>query len=240
MKYALSEFVKMPSAWIEAGGLKEFRWEPGKGSANVAALMTYIALVHRLEGNLDRLQGIPLEEWSHVRITYDQLHEATRISRTKISAGLKVLEERGLVRRKVDGESTYEIVDYNPHVGWAKTPCRGMYRDGSIVAFRDFQLRKGLELHALKLYLLFISRRDRAKNIVLINYETISFYSGIARAYIRPAISLLLLANLIVVEKVQGWEHDGLANAYRITHVEPYRHPATSGQIVNENDNSLA
>ncbi|CUX72194.1 MULTISPECIES: hypothetical protein [Agrobacterium] len=228
MKSRRLEWVKFPTHWIEAKGLKSMKWSAGVGSANIAALLAYIALSHQLEGDVEVLGSRPSEEWGRVRMTYDALTTATSISRTKLSQGLQVLEQFDLIKRDRRSQSTYDICGYDPFQSWAKLPCRFLYRGDVITAFRDFQLRKAIELHALKMYLLLVSRRDRRSNLVNISYNTIMEYAGIPRQNIRPAINVLLYAGLVHIEKVQSWDHDGVANAYRLAHVDSYIHPATT------------
>ena len=85
----MRKWVKLPSAWMEDGGLSKFKWRAETGASETAALMVLIAVAHR--ANLD--DGI-------ARTTYDELTTATGISRTKVSDGLDVLETRKLVRTR--------------------------------------------------------------------------------------------------------------------------------------------
>lgn len=228
MKARRWEWVKMPTHWISENRLKQFKWSSsGDGSENTAALLAYIALCHQLEPDAAILEKRPAHERGFVRVTYDELTEATSISRTKLSQGLTVLEKHGLIERNTGSQSTYNICAYDPWENWAKLPCKFLYERDTIVPFKDFQLRKSLELHALKLYLLLIARRDRATNLAILNYGTIESYSGIARQNIRPAINVLIFSGLVHVERARSWEHNGIANAYRIAHVDSYVHRGT-------------
>jgi DNA-binding transcriptional ArsR family regulator len=228
MKPRRLDWVKFPTHWIEAKGLKSMKWSAGVGSANVAALLAYITLSHLLESDVEVLGQRPADEWGRVRITYDALTTATSISRTKLSQGLQVLESLALIKRVAGSQSSYDICGYDPFQNWAKLPCRFLYKGDVITAFSDFQLRKPIELHALKMYLLLVSRRDRATNLVNISYDTIMTYTGIPRQNIRQAINVLLYAGLVHIEKVRSWDHDGIANAYRVAHVDSYLHPGTT------------
>lgn len=230
MKSRRLEWVKLPTFWIEAKGLKIFKWSKGEGSANVAALLAYIALSHQLEGDVEILAQRPTEEWGRVRLTYDAMTQATSISRTKLAQGLNVLEATRLIKRVEGSQSTYDICGYDPSQGWAKLPCRLLYKEDVITAFRDFQLRKATELQALKIYLLLISRRNTETNLVNISYDKIMDYAGIPRQQIRPAINVLLYAGLVHIEKVKSWDRDGLANAYRLAHVDSYKNPGTTSE----------
>lgn len=95
-------------------------------------------------------------------LTYDGLTLKTALSRAKMSAGLKILDKRKLVEREPAGRSTYRLSGYDLKAGWAQFPASSLYRNGTVVAFSNFQLRAPAELDALKLYFLFVSRRDPA------------------------------------------------------------------------------
>jgi hypothetical protein len=217
----LMPWVKLPSRWIEREGLREFRWVRGEGSDNLAALMALAAICHQAN-----------DETGTVRLTYDSLCEATTLSRSKLSAGLNILVERGQLERGTDGRSSFRLAEYDPKSGWAQFPAAGLYRDGIIYAFKHLHLRQPAELHALKLYFLFASRRDRRTNVAMITYEKIEDYSGVGHNGIRRALSWLAVQGLVHVERVpSSISDDGVANAYRLAHLETRRHMGTSGRI---------
>jgi hypothetical protein len=143
----MKSWVKLPTGWIEAGGLTSFRWRQGEGSANVAGLMLLAVIAH----HADDERGI-------AQVTYDRLQAATDLSRAKISNGLSALVDRGLIER-LGVQSTYRIADFDPARGWGKLPARGLYRKDAIPAFHEFRLRRRTELDALKLYYGIVARR---------------------------------------------------------------------------------
>lgn len=215
--FRFSEWVRLPSAWIENNGLAVIPWIPGQGADNVAALLCLIAIAHRIDDH-----GV-------ARATYDDLERATSLSRAKVAAGISKLEAWELIQKEVAGQSTYFLQNFDPMKGWAKLPAKALYdKDGVMTAFKEFHLRKPVELHALKLYLLFVSRRDRDMNVALVNYDTIGKYTGLQRNQIKSALNLLAVQNLVHVERVKSWESDiGKANAYRLVGVDPYKHRGT-------------
>ena len=150
---AMRHWVRVPSMWIEDGGLKELQWTNAKGSGsdNIAALMALAPIAH----NADQ-DGL-------AKCTYDQLSLATGLSRAKVSAGLSVLAALGLIEREPSGRSTFQLANYQVAGGWSKLPARRMYGSGRIIAFEHFHLRTMTELHALKLYYLFARRRAGKK-----------------------------------------------------------------------------
>lgn len=215
------EWTKLPSAWIEDGGLRAFRWGGDEGSDNLAALMALMVIAHHIEPD----SGI-------ARLTYDELTDMASLSRPKISAGLGVLRRRNIVTPEPEGRSTYQLTGYNPAEGWAMLPARGLYdHNGQVAAFTEFRLRRRAELDALKLYFLFAARRSRQLNMAKISYPKIEEFSGVAENYIRPALTVLGANGLIHVERMQSAKSEtGVANGYRLTHLHPYQHMGTIGR----------
>ncbi len=216
----LRHWVKLPTRWIEDGGLRNFRWAHGEGGTNLAALMGLTVISH----HADERSGI-------AQLTYDALSSMTTLSRAKLSAGLGALAERGLIEREPEGRSTYRLAGYDPERGWAQFPAKGLYRNAAVAAFGDFRLRRPAELEALKLYFLFASRRDRRRNMAMITYAKIEEYSGVARSNIRRALSVLAANNLVHVEQVPSTiSENGFANAYRLAHLNTRSHMGTLGR----------
>jgi DNA-binding transcriptional ArsR family regulator len=144
----MMEWVRLPSDWINHDyGLREFQWKTDSaGSDATAALMTLTAIAH----HADTPNGI-------ARLTYNTLCFATGISRAKLSNGLDVLEKHRVIERMPEGRSTYRLRRFNPPAKWGKLPAQRMYASGRITVFKDFGLRKEIELNALKLFLLLVA-----------------------------------------------------------------------------------
>lgn len=213
-------WVKVPSRWIEEGGLQSFQWGREGGSSQTAALMVYIAIAHR-----------SAPEDASAMLSYDMLTAATHLSRTKVADGLDVLEQRDLIERGHAGRSTYQLTGYDPKRGWAMLPARPLYAGNGISAFQDFHLRKKSELDALKAYLAFAARRDTEANRAHITYEQLSAYAAIPERRIKAALSILMHNNLVVVEQSDRKAGEpGVAHAYRLTHLQPRRHAGTTGR----------
>ena len=215
------EWVSLPTAWIEAGGLKKFKWASA-GGHRVAALMVLMVIAH----HADQDDGV-------AKVTYDALGDATGLSRVVISAALTLLIKRGLIRRpEGGGQSALQLVDFDRTVaGWGKLPFRGLYAGRTIPGFSAFRLRSIVELDALKIYLLFVARRNNKTNYVNITYDGIEDRTGIARERIRSALTLLAACNMVHIDHVKSTTNDyGLANAYRLVHLDPYRHMGTTGR----------
>jgi hypothetical protein len=157
------------------------------------------------------------------------------LSRAKVAAGLGVIEQMGLISRD-ERRSGYLLSDYDPVANWAKVPARLLYSaDGRIAAFDDFKLRSPAELHALKLYFLFASRRDRATNFANISFNKITDYSGVEQHAIKRAISILLHNGLLYVERQRSYVREGgVANAYRLVGLETRNHSGTQSADFEE------
>lgn len=222
-------WVRLPSTWISERGLVSFKWANGGGGADqIAGLMVLTVIAH----NADQVTG-------RTRITYDDFCAHTELSRAKVSRGLTVLEDQGLIRRARDaGQSVFQLAHYNPDRDWAKFPAKSMYSgDERIRAFADFRLRKVVELDALKLLFLMVERRDNKTNLANISYPKIQEYTGILNVRIKTAISLLASHSLLYVEHIPRVNSEyGVANAYRIAGVEPFNHMGTRGRTFDASD----
>lgn len=214
-------WVRLPSAWIDAGGLQELRWKGAAGSDNTAALMTLMAIAH----HADRDTGL-------AKVTYDTLCMAAGLSRSKLANGIAVLEGIGVIAREPVGRSSYQLVGFDRSRDWAMLPVKALYNaQGQIAAFTDFTLRNAAELNALKLYFLFVARRGRDTNMANISFDKIVEYSGVERHRIKAATSLLASLQLAYVERLPSGTNDfGVANAYRLVGLESYNHMGTRGR----------
>jgi hypothetical protein len=217
----LRDFAKLPTKWIEDGGLRQFRWGGSSlGANNTAALMALLVISQ----HADPVTGIS-------RLTYDQMCAIAGLSRAKLSGGLSVLDGLNIIDRSKLGKSNQSLVGYNPHKGWGMVPTKGLYKDGKVQVFSRFHLRNKAELNALKLYFLFISRRDRDTNMAHLTYNTIERYSGMERGQIKQGLSVLAVLGLVHIETLPALVHDviTISNAYRIAHIKPYTHRGTLG-----------
>lgn len=216
----MKEWIMLPTGWIRDGKLTAFRWTGGGGSANTAALMSLICIAHAID------------DTGETKLTYDQMCLATGLSRAKLSEGLSVLAERGLIERSPSGRSTFRLVSFNPKAGWGKLPAKRLYRkDGQITGFEDFKLRHPVELAALKIYLLIVAFRANATNLTHLSYDKFEELAGIERSRIKKALSLLINAGLIHIERAPSTANDhAMSNSYRLVGLDPYRHLGTTGR----------
>jgi hypothetical protein len=211
------DWVRLPNRWIEDKGLRAIRWTE-RGAQNIAGLMLLVALAHRID-----------QEFGGARATFDDLHAATGLSRTLIAGGLQMLTDAGRIERV--GKSEFALPDFEPGANYAKLPVKRLYDGDEIVAFQAFTLRNRAELDALKLYLLFASRRDRHANLTNLSYDKIDAYAGMDRARIKRAIDLLVVRNLIRVDQRPSRISElGMSHGYRLTGLDDYVHAGTRGR----------
>ena len=210
--------MRLPTDWIQEKGLHELRWAKGEGSDQAAALMVLMPIAHHAD-----------DQTGAAKLTYNQLEICTGLSRTKIAAGLNVLETHGLVARSGLQRNQLQLTGYKLAGGWGKLPARRLYNNnGGVSFFEELKLRKPVELHALKLYYLFVARRDNSTNLANISYDSIEEYVGIDRNGIKPALSLLAANGLVHVEHVPS-SIFGIANAYRLAHLDARHNMNRSG-----------
>lgn len=225
--YRFPQFIRLPNGWIEKGGLHRFSWKEG-GAKHTAALMVLLAIAHRTDD-----QGI-------AKITYNEFEAVLPMRREKISEGIQVLVEFGIIEHEPRGQSTFKLVGFGEtENSWAKLPAKGLYQNGFIWGLRDFKLRKAAELHALKIYLLLVSRRDTALNETRLSYPKIEEWCGVPVGHIKTATSLLIENRLMSVDSVTDWEKwdhskHSHPSCYRIAYIDNYRHKGTRGLTPNE------
>lgn len=218
----MRDWVRLPSRWIEDGGLQDLQWtrSGASGADNAAALMVLAPIAHLADE-----EGV-------ATCTYDRLTLATGLSRAKVAAGLSVLADLCLIERKPSGRSSVQLTNFGNGHSWSKLPARKLYSGGGrIIGFQHFTLRSMTELHALKLYYLFARRRSTETNMAHLSYDRIEDYAAIERHRIKPAISVLLNAGLVHVERTESRSNErGTANAYRLAFLDSYVHFGTRGR----------
>jgi DNA-binding transcriptional ArsR family regulator len=229
----MDEWLRMPTAWItriDSQKLHSLKWIGEHKSDYTASLMVYIALIHHTNDKVNK----DFSEPGYCKLTYSVIGELTSLSRSKISRGLNILYDLGLVSKSADGKnSCYQMIGYNLYRDWGKIPAKGLYssRDNRIKAFKYFTLRNKTELNALKIYLVIIAFRSNKDNYATIGYQKLVEYSGIQRNDIKSALSLLTTLNLIQVDSVNSQLNEfSTCNTYRLCFLEVYRHKGTTGK----------
>ena len=219
-----SPWMRLPSAWMNNHGLRRLSWSHGgAGSDNAAALMALTVIAHEVDGE----SGI-------ARVTYDQICNVTGLSRAKLANGLDILKKIGVINpAPQETRSMYSLADY-ANGSWGKFPVKSMYSSGRIIAFDEFRLRRVVELDALKLFFLFVARRDQRTNLANIGYEKIEEYSAVKRVRVKSAISFLASLSLVYVEHLPSQSNSyGTSNAYRIVGIDPRVNMGTRGRSID-------
>jgi len=226
----MNDWVRMPIKWIrgkDTSILKDFSWNGYDKSNNIAALMIYIVIIQQARNS------------GKAKISYNSLCDITSLSRAKVASGIEVLEIKKLLIIDRTGKTNiYNVVGYGDKEGWGKLPAKNMYdtKLDYVKPFQEFNLRKRVELDALKLFLVLISFRDEKKNHATISYEKISLYTGISESKIRSAISLLVSHDMIHVQKYGDAENLGKrANFYRIIGVHNNKHAGNMTKLMEIN-----
>lgn len=211
-------WVKCPSGWVvQDNGLRNFR--SVNLASHSAALMCLAIIAHETD-----------ETTGMAYVTYDQFEIAMGKSRTIISAGLNVLLAMKLISRP-GGRSNYMLSAIDTGGGWAKFPCKSLYRGDEITFFAECSLRKRAELDALKLMFLFAAFRDNLSNLAAISYDKIVERTDIPRERIKRACSLLSVNGLAFPELMPSTRSElGVSHGYRLTGIEPYMHSGTYGR----------
>lgn len=166
-------------------------------AVGTAALMLYVALLFMSEELPEETAlGVVLNK--HIAAaSYDDLHDATALSRSLISKGLTRLVDLQLIKPTGSHQKRrYELAWSEG--GWFKLPCQAIVRSGVILPFQNFTLRSKHELYAMKIYLYLAARRDNYKDFTLASYETISESAKVPERHIRKALVTLSLTGLLV------------------------------------------
>lgn len=211
--------MALPSSylpWIQvpADGILDFlnalSWNKtiaGSAGKDVAALMIYIVMLHlRTERVVNdqthkaaTLGGLFLHSITSEQIadvSYDELSHLTGLSRNLINQGLQRLISLGKITATGSNQKRVYVLDW-PAGRWYKLPCRAIWSQNGVVAFKTFTLRSKHELHALKLYLYLASIRDSVQVYSEVSYELIFKRIGISERDIRQAINVLIASGLL-------------------------------------------
>jgi hypothetical protein len=173
---------KLPSRWIRDGGLRAFQGGDSRGDA--AALKLYMTLA--LFANF---KPIALLAAGSTRMTFSDLEQQCEVSRRYIALGLRRLESQArIVTQRIGNTHCYVLADYE-ETGWAKLPRAHLLDNRRLPSFG---IRGALHLDALKLYLTLVTFRANDASQVLLSYDKIEYYTGIARRHIRRTIDVLL------------------------------------------------
>lgn len=172
---------KVPSRWIREGALHAF--DARGASADAAALKLYMALAF-----FASFKSSPNIAAGSVR-SRSRNGGCVRSRVTPLHAICDAwCRTHAFTFHQVGTAHHYTLTHYED-TGWAKLPRAHLLADRR---FQSFGIRGELYLDALKLYLALLTLRDNEASQVLLSYDKIEQYAGIARRHIRRAIDVLL------------------------------------------------
>jgi DNA-binding transcriptional ArsR family regulator len=210
-------WAKFPTAAIRNRVLSEdkLRWVNSKGNVT-AALLVWIVLVIR-HNEVQRIKKVE-REW--VEITYDEFEMRLDISRSKISAGLKILLSLGVIMKEPE-RSRYKIYGFHGDTRFSALP-ESYILNNSIL--KKFKLRNRVESDALKIYLLLLDFMNGITGISKIGFDKMVEYTGVLKDRISNALSLLFELGLVILtitEDAEGSEKRGRVYKIRGELVRP-------------------
>jgi hypothetical protein len=202
-------WAKIPTQWIvHAQRLPELSWREYKSDAT-ASLILLMALSIELNLCNRRRETTQTGNPTALSKTYDELQTVTGLSRAKISAGISLLRELGIVQvTKSENRNVYALPSVGIPGEWAQLPQSRILVSGELRPFSRYLLRARNELNALKLYFVVLAYRNNRSNLASVGYDKICEVSGMARNDIAPARSLLINDDLIRLSQ-SDMERDG-------------------------------
>jgi DNA-binding transcriptional ArsR family regulator len=230
MRRQRQEWGRIPTAWIEAGGLQDRLSWKDHGTAASAAMRLYTVLGHRLRHE----EGI-------VHASYTELEEAACLARASVSKGLGVLRDVGLIAREApEGQGSYAFIGYDHQRGWAKLPARPLYDGQAFRPFKSWTMRGRAERDAIALYLLLAARRDREANVAYLTYNSIEERTGLYDARITKGMHILANSGMIGITDRQRLLKLGVSREYRLLGLDTYNHSGTTGRARTINETEVS
>lgn len=222
----LLPWSRLPPEWVLDGRLTQLTWKE-HGAASTAALLLLLPLAHFMA-----LTPTPTNPYGSVRLSFTQLADITGVSRPLIRPALDLLSRRlGVIHieEATLGAGHRYAFTADTQRRFSKVPARPLYNmnaDRLLIA-DYFKLRSKTELHALKLYYLFVVMRDESTNYAAVRYDLIEKYTGVRQSEVKRANSHLINAGLINIDQIQSAENAYRHNAYRIVGIKPRIHAGT-------------
>lgn len=185
----MSIWAKMPSRWIQDGGLKNFH--ANLAGKNAAALKIYMAVA--MFANFKPTPQISTAGFA--KLSYSDFEDVCGISRQSVCDGIALLNESAILSiNKIGNSHGYTIVDYDEK-GWAKIPSGYLLQKANFSSqtrFAGMSIRGALHLEAIKLYLALLTFRHNEGQQAHLSYNKIEKYTGIPRGRIRRSIDVLV------------------------------------------------
>lgn len=209
----MMKWAKIPSVWIQKGGLKEFtahRDIVDKISAIKLFIIFCIKMEHGKDGRFT------------CSLTYEQLTEIASLSRSSVRKGLIFLDSKNIIYSEGVRNKVY-IINNVGLSGWCKIPIKALMKNADeIEPFKILFNRYGHELNALKLYLYLLAIRDNDSAFSEVSIGKITTRTGISAKEVRVAFSFMQTMGLLnsveeVVGSVSDAREDGILFRFLIT-----------------------
>lgn len=239
-------WAKMPSAWLlarpenetESLTLARLDWNSHRTQAT-AALVLLMVLAIRL--NLShRGKGFDETRGHEVALSYDEMREMTGFAKATVVKAIMLLESHGaIVSRKEGRRRLYALPQVSEKGKWCQLPQnylltrRGdknqwghVFDEGpdaqhTLKRLRGFPFGYRAGLNAMKLYLVLLALRSNRWNTTAISYDSIMAYTGMRRADIPEAFSLLVVHELArAADEIDPRDYDR-SKRYRVLGLEP-------------------
>jgi len=135
-------------------------------------------------------------------LSYAQLIELTDLSRGMVAKGVTLLRKTDIVAvETTPGRTTrYRLAGYGVGDKFGRVPKSPLYRGPGAQALKalyDLSLRNEADVNAMKLYLYLCGTQNNESRIAIVSYQTIWEKTGIPKAKIRRALSVLYEHGLV-------------------------------------------
>ncbi len=212
-------WANFPSVWVrypKPCPLTTLSWRDHR-SQGTAALVLLIALSIRL--NQSHRKVPPKEQTESVAVTYDDLQSLTGFPRPTIAKALMLLESMGAIKIHKKGRaSVYELPEVKVPGRYCQVP-QGYLLDGKEAELRRLTrlpTRTRACLNAMKLYVLFLAYRNHRFDTTAIGYEAIMAHTGMRRADIPEAFSLLVAHEMVRASDETDEREQDKSKRYRV------------------------
>lgn len=186
----MAKWGALRSWWIrdeEGQGLRSFTGS--KAGTSIAALKVLAAVSILADFHTRK-----------VRISQSDLEVVTGLSHPMIIAGVRDLEDKGVLRVDRGGHiNEYEIVVEGGDENFGKLP-EGLLRK----RLPEMANRGAIPLAALKVYFLLATERPNESPSLAMGHDRIRAKTGIQAKHVRPALDILINHGLVRVDLHEG------------------------------------
>ncbi len=178
----MERWTSFPTWWVRQGLLNALHAAQASTGQNIAALKVYLAL----SINADF-------ESRNAEISLTQLQVLTGLTRPMVTAGLKTLEAMNVI--KVDRSAyrnIYHQVQAEAEVHWMKIPTAAVR-----AKLRELPNSTQSALAALKLYMVFLTVRQRGSHESPISHRKLQARTGVRPGLISRGVSHLISHGLL-------------------------------------------